>query len=70
MLSTMKRGEDLMYPVHDVLRNSRVELRQNFIYNGNTLVGLLPVRYVGGSGAVEELDTVGLVRWGGTVLKI
>lgn len=43
--SSMWCGASVMYRVHAVLLSFSVELRQNFIYNGHTLVRFLPVEY-------------------------
>lgn len=45
MAMTMTRGTFLLYPIHAVLLNLNVELKQNRSHNGHKLVKFLPVEY-------------------------
>lgn len=55
---SMKRRSFQMYSVHVLLLNFSAEIRfrRNFIYNGQTLVGLLPGEYNDKYPTVQRID--------------
>lgn len=58
----MKRGGLVSYWVHAVLLSFTVDLGQNLIHKGNTLMGFLPVDYVE-LWVQKNLNKWNLARW-------